>query len=185
MRKLPGLLRLLPETLPFYPYSDDDNKRPQCKPRKRKDNFDAECLHEETNEEYVIPDTPLHVTCNEGSTPEAGFTLFFFVDSTNRHSLLAIPKVSLWFHHALSNGNSDVVCIPNHPSPHEINVRDSTADPIIQASINSSVASSGAKGQHVVSMLLNTGLFHLPFLHPKRLSLLHLLGATRDHLSLW
>ena len=54
-----------------------------------------------------------------------------------------------------------------------------SSDPIMQANINSSLTSTISKQQQGMSMLENTGFYHLPFLHPKRLPLLHLLGANR------
>lgn len=160
----PGILRLLPETLPFYPYRENlDTGRHRTNLHRRKQHYPDE----EDNAVDVDPNAPLHRS-------SSGFTLFFFVDSTNRQSLIAIPLVSQWFHHTLSE--STVICTPNHPVQRQISLRDATSDPIIQSSINSSI--TPAAKQHV-SMLSNTGFYHLPFLHPKRLPLLHLLGATR------
>lgn len=138
----------------------------------------------------MIPNAPLHynlIGLNNSSTG-ASFTLFFFVDSTNRQSLSAIPIVSFWFRHALYNnddidGNENrIICIPNHPSQYEINIRDSSSDPTILAIINNSstVPSATRHSQMLLHpMLLNTGFYHLPFHHPQRLPLLHLLNATR------
>jgi len=180
-RKAPGILRLLPETLPFYPFCQT-NGRVHSNPRKRKQK-NADDDAERDYARNINPNASLDQNNNDNG---AGFTLFFFVDATNRQSLTAIPMVSKWFHHALNNyDNNDessgnrIICIPNHPSPREINLRNSNSDPIVQASINSSATTSVAKEQVVLSMLLNTGFYHLPFLHPKRLFLLHLLGATR------
>eukprot|EP00579_Thalassiosira_antarctica_P014112 CAMPEP_0201948778 /NCGR_PEP_ID=MMETSP0903-20130614/55639_1 /ASSEMBLY_ACC=CAM_ASM_000552 /TAXON_ID=420261 /ORGANISM="Thalassiosira antarctica, Strain CCMP982" /LENGTH=290 /DNA_ID=CAMNT_0048491973 /DNA_START=54 /DNA_END=922 /DNA_ORIENTATION=+ len=204
-RRAPGILRLLPETLPFYTYYEylRNNKQRRLQTIKQQD-LDVESVQLNATDADVadnneimriifkgdhqadmIPNAPLHWTCDEKKIllkKAAGFTLFFFVDSTNRQSLLAMPLVSQWFHHALnddrdeSSGNR-VICIPNHPGPKEINLRNSNSDPIIQATINSSITS--AAKQQILAMLINTGFYHLPFLHPTRLSLLHLLGATR------
>ena len=184
-RKAPGILRLLPENLPFYPYREtaDGNKHLLHLARRKKRNADVE-KHNPSGDSVAgdqftpIPDAPLYRACDE----DAGFTLFFFVDSTNRQSLLAIPLVSQWFHHALNgDGNestgSRVICIPNQSTPNEISLRNSNSDPIVQASVNSSITSVAK--QNIPSMLTNTGFYHLPFLHPTRLALLHLLGATR------
>ena len=191
-RKAPGILRLLPDTLPFYPYHQiDSSKHRQLHHGRRK--------RRGHDIENVKPDLAPGDSAGDGSTDEAGFdrvqhapleiatntkgkgfTLFFFVDSTNRQSLLAMPIVSKWFEHALNNNNQNenrLVCIPNQPSPHEINMRNSNSDPIAQAAINSSTTS--VSKANVLSTLLNTGFYHLPFLHPKRLPLIHLLGATR------
>jgi len=181
-RRAPGLLRALPETLPFYPYYRTNSKplRLNKKAKKQKD-IDAEL---NDGSDIFIANKPLH------SANELGFTLFFFVDSTNRQSLQhAIPKVSRWFHYVLNdycggsdsrrNNTSRVICIPNNSSPHEIDMSSNTSDPIMQANINSSLTSSVSKQQQGMSMLEKTGFYHLPFLHPKRLALLHLLGANR------
>lgn len=175
-RKAPGILRLLPETLPLYPFCQTDGRRLHTNPRKKK-NIDVEDVAG-SGERNMIPNEPLRMN------NDVGFTLFFLVDSTNRHSLLALPKVSNWCHHALncdggeSSGNR-IICIPNHPSRKEISLRDINSDPILQASINSSVVTSVVAKHQILSMLLGTGFYHLPFLHPKRLPLLHLLGANR------
>ena len=182
-RRAPGILRLLPPTLPFYPYRPvhDTNRRVREGKKRQRHDHDAEKARAieggEGGESSFVLDQPL---CGAGiaTATDAGFTLFFFVDSTNRQSLRAIPSVSRWFHHALSGregGNNRIVCIPNQPSPGEINLRDSHSDPLVQASVNSSMAPR----QQSHSMLSDTGFYHLPFLDPKRLPLLHLLGATR------
>ena len=181
-RILPGILRLLPETLPFYPYSQStgDPLRLLKKRGRKQEQEDAES----TDHSNGITNRPLQSI--SGDNDSSTYTLFFFVDSTNRQSLLAIPKVSQWFHYALDDGEDEynnhqsenrVICIPNHASPNEINLSNSTSDPIMQATINSSLSSSVSKQQ--MSMLLNTGFYHLPFLHPKRVPLLNLLGANR------
>jgi len=194
-RRAPGLLRLLPETLPFYSYDSCQKQKNGChlrtNSRRRRDSYqgrvpsNAEDLADR-DEINVIPIHPLQniKSCGQNSTENgAEFTLFFFVDSTNRQSLLAMPKVSCWFHNVLedgrdeSTGNNRVICIPNHPSPNEISFRDSNSDPIIQASINSSVTSIAK--QQIMPMLRGSGFYHLPYLHARRLPLLHLLGATR------
>ena len=183
-RILPGILRLLPETLPFYPYSQTtgDPLRLLKKRGRKQEQEDGESTDHKTN----ITNRPLQSI--SGDNDSSTYTLFFFVDSTNRQSLLAIPKVSQWFHHALDNGEDEynnnhhrsgnrVICIPNHTLPNEINLSNSTSDPIMQAAINSSLSSSVSKQQ--MSMLLNSGFYHLPFIHPKRVPLLHMLGANR------
>jgi len=222
-RKAPGILRLLPETLPFYKYQytiDKKTGRLPSSSRKRRQKQKQNDLNSAEQQpdtmgntnDNVIPNAPLH-NQNNSVDSKSGFTLFFFVDSTNRQSLLALPLVSRWFHHALSssttgddisnygdinndendiragrnnnnNNNNRIICIPNHPSPHEIDTHNSTinaansSDPIVQASINSSTTSITGKCP-TASMLSNTGFYHLPFLHSKRLPLLHLLGANR------
>ena len=183
-RRAPGLLRALPETLPFYPYCRTNSKplRLNKKAKKQKD-IDAE-LNDGVN--TIVANKPLPL-----DDIDYGFTLFFFVDSTNRQSLHAIPKVSQWFYHAMSddgdcsgneyyyNNNSRVICIPNNTSPHEIDMSSNTSDPIMHANINSSLTSTVSKQRQGMVMLQKTGFYHLPFLHPKRLTLLHLVGANR------
>jgi len=205
-RCAPGLLRLLPDSLPLYTYNYEWNnilgrlrhltarKRHKVDEEKnaQQNSINANVDEAEGDRSMrfrqgeVIPNAPLlHITSIENpNRTNEGLTLFFFVDSTNRQSMLAIPLVSQWFNYALNedgsgttNGNQ-VICVPNHPSPHEINIRNSSSDAIAQANINSSSVTSAAKPQ-IISMLQDTGFYHLPFLHPKRLALLHLLGATR------
>ena len=183
-RRAPGVLRALPETLPFYPYCRTNSKplRLKKKAKKQKD-IDAELDDDESD--TIIANKPLLSATD--ILNRFGFTLFFFVDSTNRQCLSAIPKVSQWCHYALKVFNSDgrignysrVICIPNNSSPHEINMSSTTSDPIMQANINSSLTSSVSKQQQGMAMLQKTGFYHLPFLHPKRQALLHLLGANR------
>lgn len=151
----------------------------------------------------IIPDHSLHLTNNtdDGNTiNKNGFTLFFFVDSNNRQSLNAIPIVSRWYHYVLSNGGRSIsddddniiqeecrsssgnriICVPNQPSSHEINIHNSNTDSILQASINASSATGGSATKGVtISILQHTGFYHLPFLHKSRLPLLHLLAVTR------
>ena len=80
-RRAPGVLRALPETLPFYPYCRTNSKplRLKKKAKKQKD-IDAEL---DDGSDTIIANKPLH------AANELGFTLFFFVDSTNRQSLHA------------------------------------------------------------------------------------------------
>ena len=114
----------------------------------------------------TVPDAHLNLTAISGE-----FTLFFFADSTNRQSLLAIPIVSKWFHYSLHkkgitihkdgddgisygcSGNK-IICVPNHPS-------------------------TSSATEESSPMLHHTGFYQLPFHHSTRLPLLHMLGATR------
>jgi hypothetical protein len=196
-RRPPGILAALPETLTYYPYRDEDDGGRQHLHKKRggkRQNVSEQII---TIEEFgcrteLIPEKPLALIKSDNSTiNKNGFTLFFFVDSNNRQSLNAIPIVSKWCNYALKCGDSEtndgndgmsdsrVICIPNQPSPHEINVHNSNTDSILQASINASATTGSATRGHVLSLLQNTGFYHLPFLHKSRLPLLHLLGATR------
>ena len=182
-RRAPGVLRALPETLPFYPYGRTNSKPLRLnKVAKKQKDIDAEL---NDGSDIIIANKPLPL-----DDIDYGFTLFFFVDSTNRQSLSAIPKVSQWFYYAMNddgdgsgdgyyNNNSRVICIPNNSCPNEINLSNTTSDPIMQANINSSLTSSVSKQQQGMDMLQKSGFYHLPFLHPKRIPLLHLLGANR------
>ncbi len=201
-RRPPGILTVLPEVLTYYSYMDDGVGGRQYLPKRRgrlKRQNDSEqiiAIEEFGCQTEIEPDKSLGlISADKNINDKSGFTLFFFCDSNNRQSLNSIPIISKWCHYALNcggsntnNGNGDgilsdtsrVICIPNQPSPHEINVRDSTIDSISQASINAtSTTGSAAKGGHVLSILKGTGFYHLPFLHKSRLPLLHLLGATR------
>lgn len=176
-RRSPGILRLLPETLPFYPYHETDNKPLRIYKKKTEKRDDESGSNHHVCD--MLPSKPLHMV-NTTDDSSSSFTLFFFVDSTNRQSLMAVPKVSKWFDCVSNIGqDSRVICIPNYPSPHEIKVGDSSSDPIIQANINSSITKSVTRQQQVIPMMLNTGFYLLPFIHPKRLPLIHMLGATR------
>lgn len=214
----PGILTVLPETLTYYPYGEKnhvgsrkllvrklrDETARQTSADTKKDNDGTTFTEDTANtnqprgitiEEFgcktkIIPNKSLNLTNANNIINKQGFTLFFFVDSSNRQSLTAIPVVSKWFNYALSRrvcngGNvvegSRVICIPNQQSSHEINLHNSNTDSILQASINASSITSGSstKGQAVVALLQDTGFYHLPFLHPSRRPLLHLLGATR------
>ncbi|KAL7529843.1 hypothetical protein ACHAWF_003130 [Thalassiosira exigua] len=170
----PGILRLLQnETMPFYPYCEGGiNERHYL---NTKEDIDQTCP--------VITKEPLFKLqgeCNFGES--TGFTLFFFVDSTNRQSLLAIPLVSQWFHYTLQDCKDEggmgsrIICIPNHPSPREISLHNSISDPILQATINSSTTSIA---RQQTSTMNGSGFYHLPFLHPRRASLVHILGVSR------
>jgi hypothetical protein len=190
-RRPPGILTTLPETLTYYPYRDEDGSGRRHL-HKRRQNVNSEQvikIEEFGCRTELIPDKPLGLIKSDNATiNENGFTLFFFVDSNNRQSLNAIPIVSKWCNYALDCCNSEandgnvisdsrVICIPNQPSPHEINVHDSNTDSILQASINASSITRSAT--NVLSLLQDTGFYHLPFLHKSRLPLLHLLGASR------
>ena len=89
-RRAPGLLRALPETLPFYPYCKTNSTplRLNKKANKQKD-IDAEL---NDGEDTIIANKPLY------SANELGFTLFFFVDSTNRQSLHARKSALVLFY---------------------------------------------------------------------------------------
>ncbi|KAL3808456.1 hypothetical protein ACHAXA_008286 [Cyclostephanos tholiformis] len=187
-RQIPGILRLLPEALPFYPYRRTDDgraRRPHIHRRKRKkhlDRGDADDDHNGGEDESstgggYIPNSPL---MQPGAlVGDNSFTLFFFVDSTNRHSLYAIPKASHWFRHALRGDDGNrVICVPNQPSPSDVDYpRDDDEDPTIRAAVDGISAENDRR--HACPMLLNAGFYYLPFLHPQRLPLIHLLGATR------
>ncbi len=197
----PGILTVLPETLTYYPYRDDDGGERQNlhKRRGRKRQNDSEqiiAIEEFGCQTELIPDKSLGlISADKAINNKSGFTLFFFCDSNNRQSLNSIPIISKWCYYALNCGDSDtknngngdgipsdtsrVIFIPNQPSPHEINVHSSTIDPISQASINATSTTGSATRGHVLSILKGTGFYHLPFLHKSRLPLLHLLGATR------
>jgi hypothetical protein len=200
IRKLPGLLRILPDSLPFYPYCQTDNlpSRKHSSSRKQKIMYDEECrgntpLYADDN----AISKPLHN--NTSTIPTRGsFTLFFFVDYTNRQSLGALPAVSSWFQHSFPTSTNDgtygflsnditenrVICIPNHPLPFEIEFHEPSSDSVIQANIDTSsttmtVTETQSSQKMLHPMLINTGFYHLPFHHPKRLALLRLLNATR------
>lgn len=193
MSREPGILRLLSEPLPFYPYRPTDDgraRRPHSNRRNRRhldqDDHDDDRMEKEgTTSGRYIPNAPLTLTPTTGGAlviGESSFTLFFFVDSTNRQSMNAIPGVSHWFRHALSRGEEDdgnnrVICVPNHPSPNEVFP---DADPTIRAACvdDAAVAANGG-GRMSCPMLLDSGFYHLPFHHPQRAALLQLLGATR------
>jgi hypothetical protein len=172
--KFPGILAALPKSLPFYPYYDDcsgRNRRHQQTHRRRgkkhgpgdnqDDDIEAGIQQESKNEVDSISDTPIYQTSadiRDGDT----FTLFFFIDCTNRQSLLAVSVVSKWFQYSLNGrnkGDSDseynqsdnrVICVPNHPTQ-----------------------------SHNASMLLNSGFYELPFHHSSRFTLIHLLNVSR------
>ena len=170
-RKAPGILRLLPECLPFYPYKTAQNKHQwRCRQRRSLDKTMLSLV----NGDYqagVIPNAPLRRACDDEALLRlnGGFTLFFLVDSTNRQSLSALPIVSQWCHHALNHGGNDTcVCIPNHPVTANENDLCHFSDSNLPT----------AKEQ-VSHMLSNTGFYHLHFSHPKRIFLLKILGVTR------
>jgi hypothetical protein len=202
IRKLPGLLRILPDSLPFYPYCQTGcNNLPSRKlsnPRKQKTMYDEECRG---NTPMYADDNAISKPLynNTSAIPTIGsFTLFFFVDYTNRQSLSALPAVSSWFQHAFHTSTNDgsgsvlhhdmnitenrVICIPNHPLPFEIEFHEPSSDPVIQANIDTSTSiMTAAQSSQIMlhPMLVNTGFYHLPFHHPKRSALLRLLNATR------
>lgn len=106
------------------------------------------------SEAAFIADAPIYQPGFDPSQ-ENSFTLFIFVDCTNRQSMIAISVVSRWFHYALNEqGERDhcnrIICIPNQSTK-----------------INNT------------SILSNSGFYELLFDHPSRLSLVHLLNATR------
>lgn len=224
--RLQGMLRILPETLTFYPYyrsNTPPSRLHRLNPRKSKKCHDEEYgsaapppLHANDDDTTsgnnnrndvrrrgkVIPNMPLHnntSTISSSDSTEASFTLFFLVDSTNRQSLSALPAVSSWFQHALQRSTNDgkdvthddssnnnkitenrVICIPNQPLPFESNAHESSSDyPIFHATIQSAMESQSSESIMLHPMLVNTGFYHLPFLHPTRLPLLRLLNATR------
>ena len=220
-RRLPGVLRILPETLPFYPYcqaSSLPSRGQYLNPRKQKKYHSEECLtpplyadenpssnsHCNIGGGRVIANMPLQnntptTPTNNSNCKAVSFTLFFFADSTNRHSLSAVPAVSSWFQHALygstnddtggsndnnSNNNNNinenrVICIPNNPLPFEINVvHDPSSDPMIHATIHSETETKSSQIM-LHPMLIHTGFYHIQFHHPKRLPLIRLLNATR------
>jgi len=191
----PGVLRIVPETLPYFPYSQTSlpSRLHHSKHRKQ---VDENAMGRNGK---VIPNANLHNTStipsNSNST-KVSFTLFFFVDSTNRQSLSAIPAVSFWFRHALHSFNGTtggdiddnnniiinenrVICIPNHPLPFESTIHDTLSEPVIPATIHSATETTQSSHNMLHPMLVHTGFYHLPFLHPKRLPLLRLLNATR------
>lgn len=170
-RKAPGILRVLPESLSLYPYGNVDANGADSSGMMRMFNGDYQA--------GAIPNAPLRWTCDDNNPPgmSGGFTLFFLVDSTNRQSLLALPLVSQWCRRALNRDGDMCICIPNHPTPNEIDRRNLNSDSGIHTPIDSSITPTAK--QHNAHMLSNTGFYHLPFLHPKRVFLLNLLGATR------
>ena len=199
--RAPGILAVLPENLPYYPYNhnhqNDNNgsvyKHLRKRGRKRPKESERIIAMEEFGCEVdVIFDKPLGLI--DGKRKD-GFTLFFFVDSNNRQSLMSIPIVSKWCHYSLNatcgdddvaGGNDEgmmnrsrVICIPNQPSPseiHHVSKTDSTA----QENINStSTATFATTKCHALSIIQGTGFYQLPFEHKSRLPLLHLLSATR------
>ncbi|KAL7464883.1 hypothetical protein ACHAXS_005213 [Conticribra weissflogii] len=165
-RRAPGILALLPETLPYYPYHQDiANSGEKFIYRRRWRSVARQ--NERTNEEGTGHgqsecgfEASLNIFPRENSPKKGGgggdFTLFFFVDFTNRQSLLAIPMMSKWFHHALNYNEhcvgNRIICIPNHPA---------------------------TSAEQILPFLRHSGFFHLPFYHSSRLPLLHMLNATR------
>lgn len=162
--RLPGVLAALPESLPFHPFCDDYHRRnhKMYRHRRRGAHEADQYNHAEAgaqNEAQLITDAPI---CNSVTSFNCrdSFTLFFFVDCTNRQSMLAMSIVSKWFHHSLNekkatqdkhnaSGNR-VICVPNQSTQN-----------------------------HNVSILANTGFYELPFNHSSRLALLFLLNAKR------
>ena len=165
--RLPGILAALPRNLPFHPYHDDcqGHRRKYYNMHKRRrhnraqinDYIDPEtliCKNDGDQDTHVIADRQIHQHSGDQET----FTLFFFIDGTNRQSLLAISIVSKWFHHCLNGydkmvekcDSNRVICFQNEP-PH----------------------------QRSASILSNTGFYELPFHHSSRSNLLYLLNASR------
>lgn len=158
--RLTGILAALPNSLPFHPYSNEfcDRRRLIHKHRGRRRGSDDKLNDAEVagqSEAAFISDAPIYPTGIDCCHDES-FTMFFFIDYTNRQSLLAITVVAKWFQHALNRnggekGNSNrIICIPNQSTE--------TND---------------------VSILASTGFFELPFDHSSRSVLLHLLNASR------
>ncbi|KAL3767351.1 hypothetical protein ACHAWO_007294 [Cyclotella atomus] len=165
--RLPGVLAALPESLPFHPFSDDYRRRKykiyfRYRRRSRGANESDQYINAEAgsqNEAQFIPDAPIYNSFTSLNGRDS-FTLFFFVDCTNRQSLLAISIVSKWFHHALNEkdatqderhcSDSRIICVPNQSTQ-----------------------------SHIGSILSNTGFYELPFNHPSRLTLLFLLNTKR------
>jgi hypothetical protein len=193
-----GLLRLIPDNLPFYPYYNDgrrlnnnvsiNNRRRQRRKTKKKQEDDNEAMIDDndSNNGGYIPNQQLTTqSCNSVD----GFTLFFFVDATNIQSLNAIPKVSTWFHVVFNRqpvgderygttNDSRVICITNHPSVGEMeNIIDQEEDTVTIRHIKHT--SSTVIPSCCCPMLTNSGFFHIPFHHNIRQALLHLLGVTR------
>jgi hypothetical protein len=195
-----GLLRLLPDNLPFYPYYNDgrrlnnnvaiNNRRRQRRKTKKKmqEDYDNEAMvdNNDSNNGGYIPNQQLTTL---SSNNVDGFTLFFFVDETNIQSLNAMTKVSNWFHVVFNRQQGDdervgttndsrVICITNHPSIGEIedNIRQEEEDTV---TIRHNIHTSSTVIIPSCPMLTNSGFFHIPFHHNKRQALLHLLGVTR------
>ena len=165
--KMRGILTALPCSLPFHPYNDDyPSHRISHNKYKYQRRRAEEVRHHNDPEgatDNFITDEPIYPS----NTDDDSFTLFLFVDGANRQSLLAISVVSKWFQYALKNrgdidgssrqqnskshSGSRVICIPNHSTENNRNS----------------------------SMLHNTGFYELPFDHASRLTLLHLMNATR------
>lgn len=180
--RLRGILAMLPDALPYYPYNcskqlnnihlNAHKRRGRRRGRTSGDDLEASDpsqTHGNTDDAVFIPNAHL---CTTPEDSNDGFTLFFFVDSTNRQSLFAIPVVSKWFHHAMNAEESTtatnrVICIPNQPAQNKCDNSPDTAqssdDPIVQ----------------LVPILLYSGFHHLPFHHSARLPLLRLLSASR------
>eukprot|EP00804_Cyclotella_cryptica_P026900 CCRYP_019605-RA/>CCRYP_019605-RA protein AED:0.00 eAED:0.00 QI:218/1/1/1/0/0/2/187/249 len=188
LHRLPGILAALPKSLPFHPYHVDyrRHRRNQhiSKRRSRRcklvdvEHYEdlEEGLHKEADvfvhdssaantEVDFIPDAPLDQSTAEFRDGHT-FTLFFFVDYTNKQSLSAISVVRKWFQYALkTNGKSQnksarsgnrVICIPNHPT--EVDALGSGRKP---------------------SSLSHSGFYELPFYHSSRFTLIRLLNVTR------
>jgi len=155
---LPGILAALPKSLPFHPYCDDykghqrhqymNKNHGRRRGRTKTERFEGQ---ETGISIQALQDAPIYQS-TKYLRDGGSFTLFFFVDCTNRQSLLAISLVSKWFQYSLNEHNScnKVICIPNHPTQ-----------------------------SHGGSILTNTGFYELPFHHSSRLHLLHLLNARR------
>lgn len=196
MSKSVGLLRLLPDNLPFYPYCNNgrhhsnnvnNNRRRQRRKKKERDDEIGlvETIFNDNDNGGFIPNQQLNQ-----SRIVNGFTLFLFVDATNIQSLNAISKVSYWFHVVFSNrqqevGNegrvgttndSRVICITNHPSVEELeeDIIGQEEDTVTIRHIHTS-----SKAVPSCPLLTNSGFFHIPFHHDKRQALLRLLGVTR------
>ena len=96
--KLQGILTALPSSLPFHPYNDNHpshrRQNPHNKYRHRRRRAEEEVYHHNdpegaTADDY-IEDAPIYPSNSE----EDSFTLFLFVDGTNRHGV-SLPFLSL------------------------------------------------------------------------------------------
>lgn len=197
MLKSAGLLRLLPDNLPFYPYHNNGRRHSNNVNNTRRRQRRKKKLHERDDEIGLVETIIIDDNDNGGCIPNQqlnqsriviGFTLFFFVDATNIQSLNAISKVSYWFRVVFSNrqqgGNervgttndSRVICITNYPSVEDMeeDIIGHEEDTVTICHIHTS-----SKAIARCPLLTNSGFFHLPFHHDKRQALLHLLGVTR------
>ena len=157
----------MPTNLPFHPYRDEcqGHRRKYYNMQKRRrrnraeieDFIDLETV-DRNNDGGQNTDAIINRPIYQHQGGEETFTLFFFIDDTNRQSLLAVSIVSKWFHHCMNCydemmkkcDSNRVICVQNKP-PH----------------------------QRSASILSNTGFYELPFHHSSRSNLLYLLNASR------